>query len=51
MISYFSKKSEVRDNNIVYGARLAHVANEHKNTGREFEILVKEAIQRYRTDA
>jgi hypothetical protein len=50
-ISYFSKKSEVRDNNIVYGARLAHVANEHKNTGREFEILVKEAIQRYRTDA
>jgi hypothetical protein len=50
-IAYFSKKSDIRDRNIIYGARLAYVANEHQNSGRAFEILIKEALQRYSTDA
>ena len=50
-ISYFSKKSDIRDKNIVYGARLAYVASEHQKTGRAFDALVKDALQRYPTDA
>ena len=50
-LRYFGGKSDIKDNNIRYGARLIYVAQEHQATGRSFEEIVSEALQRHPTYA
>ncbi|MCV2357629.1 GIY-YIG nuclease family protein [Paucibacter sp. TC2R-5] len=46
-LRYFSKKTELRLNNQLYGARLIFVAAEHRATGLPFEQLVQAALRRH----
>jgi hypothetical protein len=45
--NYFSGKTTIRGNNILYCARLSYVAERHRTTGRQFSELVQEALARH----
>lgn len=46
-LRYFSEKLELKARNLIYGARLMHVAKQHQATGRPFEALARDAIEHY----
>jgi hypothetical protein len=46
-IKYFSEVSSVREANIRYGERLRYVTSHHRQTGKSFEQLTTEAIEKY----
>jgi hypothetical protein len=46
-LRYFAEKSDLLMNNVLYGARLIYVAEEHRKGRTRFPELVDEALQRY----
>lgn len=44
---YFSKKHDLHHKNQLYGARLMFIADEHRSSGRPFEELAHEALNRH----
>jgi hypothetical protein len=50
-LRYFSGKANLLRANLIYGSRLAYVADAHRRTNRPFSELVQEALLRYPGDA
>jgi hypothetical protein len=50
-LRYFSEKTNLLRANLIYGSRLAFVADEHRRSGMPISSLVQEALQRYPGDA
>lgn len=43
--SYFTSKYSLLSNNLLYGARLVHIEERHRAGGRDFAMLVNEALE------
>jgi hypothetical protein len=45
--NYFGTNKNLKENNIQFAERLKFVASEHRRTGKNFNLLVQEALNRW----